>query len=73
MLIRLLVVLLLHLSAAELLTVSHDLVGLLGAGHGLGLHVDGDDERGEGVASHDAAIVHDVLGRNFTTFKNQGV
>lgn len=36
MLIRLLVVLLLHLSAAELLTVSHDLLGLLGAGHGAG-------------------------------------
>ena len=30
------------------------------------MHVDGDDQRGEGVSSDDSPVVHDVLGCDFT-------
>ena len=41
--------------------------------HGVGLHVDGDNERGEGVSTHDTSIEHNILGGHLANIVKEGV
>ena len=65
-------VLLLVLLHVEMVVVD-GLSWLFSSGHGLRLHVDGDYQGGEGVSSDDSAVVHDILGSNFTVDKMIGL